>query len=276
VIGPGDARAELAAVFRLPGVVDAYQHRPPYPDEVFDLLTGLISAAPISPAIISSAHVSSAPRVVLDLGAGEGALARPLAERVDHVDALDISAAMIDAGRRRPGGDRPNLRWVIGAAETAPLGGPYALVTAGASLHWMAPRPTLTRLAEVMTDQAYLAIVDHGHQEEPWEAELTEVIRRHSRSTGYNPDFSVPDHLAELGLWKVAGKAATAPVAFSQSVEHYLDGLHSTSSLAREHMSDVEIAEFGQAVTNVTSPYATSGILDLTVVATVTWGRIIV
>ena len=48
----------------------AYRHRPPYPAEVFDILERIIT---------------DRPRRVLDIGAGEGALARPLAERVDHV-----------------------------------------------------------------------------------------------------------------------------------------------------------------------------------------------
>ena len=65
---------------------------------------------------------------------------------VDHVDAVDVSAAMIDAGRDRPGGRQPNLRWIVGAAQDAPLGGPYALATAGASMHWMPWPETLTRL----------------------------------------------------------------------------------------------------------------------------------
>ena len=63
VTSPGE-REKLAAVFGQPGVADAYQHRPPYPDEVFDLLERLIAGRP---------------RAVLDIGAGEGALARPLA-----------------------------------------------------------------------------------------------------------------------------------------------------------------------------------------------------
>jgi trans-aconitate methyltransferase len=129
-------RERLAAVFAHPGVADAYQHRPPYPDEVFGLLEQLISERP---------------RTALDVGAGEGAIARPLAARIDHVDALDVSAAMVAAGRSRPGGGRPNLRWIVGAAETAPLNGPYALVIAGASLHWMPWQPTLTRLRQAMT-----------------------------------------------------------------------------------------------------------------------------
>jgi hypothetical protein len=69
----------LAAAFTWPGVARAYRHRPPYPDEVFGILDGLIT---------------DRPRTVLDLGAGEGALARPLAGRTDHVDALDTSAAV--------------------------------------------------------------------------------------------------------------------------------------------------------------------------------------
>jgi 2-polyprenyl-3-methyl-5-hydroxy-6-metoxy-1,4-benzoquinol methylase len=84
------AKVRLADAFGYPGVGCAYRHRPPYPDMVFDVLTGLITDTPAT---------------VLDLGAGEGALARPLAARVDQVDAVDISAAMIEEGRRRPGGD---------------------------------------------------------------------------------------------------------------------------------------------------------------------------
>ena len=55
-------RNELAAVFGNPGVADAYRYRPPYPAEVFDTLEQLIT---------------DRPRRVLDIGAGEGALARP-------------------------------------------------------------------------------------------------------------------------------------------------------------------------------------------------------
>ena len=161
------ARDDLAAAFAHAGVAGAYRHRPPYPPEVFDVLGRLIT---------------DRPRTVLDIGAGEGALARPLAALADHVDAVDISAAMVEAGRRRPGGRRANLRWILGAAESAELDGPYALVTAGASLHWMPWVQTLSRLASVMTGRAFLAIVEHGYHEVPWRAELTEVIVRHSRS----------------------------------------------------------------------------------------------
>lgn len=251
-------RSELAATFLHEGVADAYQHRPPYPAEVFDLLTGLITDAPAD---------------VLDLGAGEGALARPLAARVHQVDALDVSAAMLAAGRARPGGDQPNLRWILGAAETAPLAGPYALVTAGASLHWMDPRPTLTRLAAVITEHAYLAIVD-SYLDVPWQAELEPVLRSHSRNQNYDPEARLADKLAAEGLFEIAGTAETTPVPFTQPAEHYIEALHSTSSLAREHMPAAEAAELGQAIAAIAEPYATGGALRMPLVATLSWGKI--
>ena len=78
----------LAAAFAHPGGRSGLPARAAVPDEVFGVLDGLITGQP---------------RTVIDLGAGEGALARPLAGRADHVDALDISAAMVAEGRGRPG-----------------------------------------------------------------------------------------------------------------------------------------------------------------------------
>jgi SAM-dependent methyltransferase len=253
------AEVPLAEAFGYPGVASAYRHRPPYPDLVFDVLTGLIAGPPST---------------VLDLGAGEGALARPLAARVDQVDAVDISAAMIAEGRRRPGGDAPNLRWIVGAAETAPLGGPYALATAGASMHWMRWPETFERLAAVLTGGAYLALVGHGHQDPPWEDELNQVIARHSRSPDYDPSFRLVDALAETGLFERVGQVTTAPTPFRQRADDYVEYLHSTSSLAREWMTPEESAAFDRAATEIIAPHAADGWLEMTVAADITWGTV--
>jgi 2-polyprenyl-3-methyl-5-hydroxy-6-metoxy-1,4-benzoquinol methylase len=87
VENPRPAVVPLAEAFSYPGVASAYRYRPPYPEMVFDVLTGLIT---------------DAPSTVLDLGAGEGALARPLAARVAQVDAVDISAALVGHGHQAP------------------------------------------------------------------------------------------------------------------------------------------------------------------------------
>ena len=254
-------RERLAATFTHPGVADAYQHRPPYPPEVFGVLERLIT---------------DQPRTVLDLGAGEGALARPLAGLVDHVDALDISAAMVSAGRRRPGGSRPNLRWIVGSAETAGFGGPYALITAGASLHWMSWPRTLPRLAAAMTGHAYLAIAEHGYHNLPWRDQLAKIIGRYSRHPGYDPDFSLVRALCASGLFETAGQAAVFPNPFRQSVASYVEHFHSTASLARELMPAEDSAAFDRAVAELVRPYAADGILEMSVVTQLDWGRITV
>jgi trans-aconitate methyltransferase len=251
-------RNRLAAVFGHPGVAEAYQHRPPYPDEVFKILAGLIT---------------DEPRDVLDLGAGEGALARPLAALAGRVDAVDMSAAMIAAGRERPGGRQPGLRWITGVIPDAVPAGPYALVTAGASMHWMPWAQTLTRLAQVMTEHASLVIVGHEAVALPWDDGLTEIIVRHSRNSSYDPSFSQADALTATGQFEQTGQATTARVPFRQSVADYVEALRSTSSLAREGMPPDESAAFDAAVAGLVSPYAEDGMLTMDVEAWLNWGR---
>jgi SAM-dependent methyltransferase len=248
----------LATVFQHAGVADAYRYRPPYPVRVFDALESLIT---------------DSPRHVLDIGAGEGALARPLSARVDRIDAVEISAEMADAGRGRPGGTRRNLKWIIGPAETAPLYGPYALVTAGASLHWMDWPVTLGRIGGQLTPGASLAIVDQSYHDLQWRDELVEVIVRHSRSPDFNPEFSLPGELERLGLFEIHGRRDTPPVAFQQNARDYTEQFHSTASLAREVMPPDEAERFDEEIMDVVRQYATDGVLRMEITASVVWGR---
>jgi SAM-dependent methyltransferase len=124
-----------AAQFTDPSVVAAYPTRPPYPPDVFPLLAALIATSP---------------RVVLDIGCGTGDIARNLVSMVDRVDAVDISAPMIELGRQLPGGDGPRLRWIHGRAEEVELEPPYALIAAGESLHWMQWDVLLPRLGRLL------------------------------------------------------------------------------------------------------------------------------
>lgn len=248
----------LATVFQHAGVAAAYRYRPPYPVRVFDALESLITGSP---------------RHVLDIGAGEGALARPLSARVDRVDAVEISQEMADAGRGRPGGTRRNLRWIVGPAETVPLCGPYALVTAGASLHWMDWPVTLGRIAGELTAGGMLAIVDQSYHDLQWRDELMEVIVRHSRSPDFNPEFSLPDELERLGLFVIQGRQETLPVAFQQNARDYVEQFHSTASLARELMPPDEAEQFDQEIMDVVRRYTGDGVLRMEITATVVWGR---
>src|SRR4051794_2214306 len=97
---------EYVAQFGDASVVAAYRFRPPYPEQVFDILAELM--------------VDRAGRI-LDAGCGSGDLAIPLLRIAGRVDAVDPSVAMLSAGRARPGGDDPRLRWVEGYMEDVSL-----------------------------------------------------------------------------------------------------------------------------------------------------------
>ena len=98
--------ASYAEWFKDPRVIAAYPARPPYAHGAIELLSDL---------------AIDRPRRVLDIGCGPGDIARRLAPLVDHLDAVDFSAGMIELGRRLPGGDAANLSWVLAAVEDAPF-----------------------------------------------------------------------------------------------------------------------------------------------------------
>jgi SAM-dependent methyltransferase len=93
---------EYGAQFSDPSVASAYRFRPPYPDEVYTLLEGLLV---------------DAPRLVLELGCGLGEIARRLATQTDRVDAVEPSHAMLTLARTLPGGGRQNVHWFCCTAE---------------------------------------------------------------------------------------------------------------------------------------------------------------
>lgn len=249
---------KLAATFKHEAVAEAYQHRPPYPDEVIDRLVALIT---------------DEPRRVVDIGAGEGAIARPLASRVEHVDAIDFSQAMIDAGRQRPGGDQPNITWQVSAIETADLSGQYALVTAGAAIHWLSWERTFARILPHLTPNAQLAVIEHGPVDTPWWDEVVRLIQRHSRKQNYDPKYSVVEAIRERGLLDLNGTARTVPVTYRQSIADYIEQFHSTATLARDLMSPDEAAEFDAGVEEAVRPYVRDGVLELKIEAELSWGR---
>jgi SAM-dependent methyltransferase len=223
--------ASVAATFGDRAVVASYRHRPEYPPQTFELLTGLIH---------------DEPRTVLDLGCGTGFLARPLAPLVDRVDAVDMAAAMIEEGKRLPGGDHPHLRWMVGRVEEVPLDPPYALATAGDSLHWMNWPVLLPRLARAASPHGYLAILSVdgtvvGEDEGFGEGRMA-LIQRYS--TYWRPNFRLLDELERRGLWHREGETQTEPVPLRQSVDEYVESFHARASLSWERLTPEDATAF--------------------------------
>src|SRR5262249_13558769 len=143
------------------------------------------------------------PGRVLDVGCGTGELARRLAPSVERVDAVDFSEAMLGLARRLPGGDARNIRWTLGAVEDVALKGPYDLVTAGESLHWMNLDLVMSRFAQVLTSNGSLAIIGRNWDTEArvWERILP-IIERYSPVRNYQP-FNLIEHLVRRELFEV-------------------------------------------------------------------------
>jgi hypothetical protein len=66
------------------------------------------------------------PGPALELGIGTGRIALPLAARGIRVDGIDLSPAMVDQLRSKPGGDR--LLVTIGDLADVPVSGAYRLI----------------------------------------------------------------------------------------------------------------------------------------------------
>ena len=253
-----ESRGEQYAVrFQHQSVVDRYHLRPTYPQETFELLNDLIV---------------DEPRAVLDVGCGTGNVARPLATYVERVDAIDLSLPMLSRARTLPGGDSPKIRWLQGRAEEVSLEPPYALVTAGESLHWMEWGVVLPRFARLLTLHGVLAIVHFVDQPVPWREGYHQIERRFTTNPGYVPI----DMIAELEkdrLFQQLGERKTAQVSVRQTVEDYIAAQHGRSNLSLESMTAEQAVQFDAEMQALLLPFAQDGLLTLHVVSEITWGK---
>ena len=254
-VKPAGWSATYAAVFGAEDVVAAYHLRPPYPDETIGKLAAL-------------AHRGA----VLDAGCGTGELARRLAPLVQRVDAVDVSAAMLAAGRALAGAGAPNLRWARGRVEDARLAPPYALIVAGDSVHWFDWPTALPRLRAVLGENGLLAIIHRDWlRDERVRERLGPIYSRHS----WNPDFAPLDPIQELerrGFFVKAGEHVSAPVPWRPTLEEIVDCHFSMSGFARHRLADPETFthEVREAITATLA--AAEHRYELDVVGTIVWG----
>jgi SAM-dependent methyltransferase len=248
---------EYASAFQDKSLVEVYHLRPPYSPEVFDFLVSLIPGKP---------------RAVLDAGCGTGNIARPLAPLVDRIDAVDCSERMIERGKRLPGGDRFNLRWLRGYVEDAPVNPPYALVTAGESLHWMDWEQALPRFHDVLTPKGYLSMIFHDPESPPWDKDLKKIIPRFSTNPDYQPVNLVED-LETRGLFQKHGEKKASPMGYRQALEHYVESFHSMSSLSRDRMGKGKAATFDREVRKLVQRYCLEEVFEMQFVCKIIWGK---
>jgi SAM-dependent methyltransferase len=110
---------------------------------------------------------------VLDVGCGEGMLARRLAGLVPQVSGIDADTASIDLARRQdPAGE---IELIRGDFLTYPFEpGSFGMITSVAALHHMDPAAALGRMGRLLQPGGRLAIVGLAcprlPADLPWEA----------------------------------------------------------------------------------------------------------
>lgn len=254
---PEASERAFAVRFQDQSVVERYHLRPDYPAELFAFLRDLIV---------------DEPRVLLDVGCGLGNISRSMPDYVERIDAVDLSAQMLERARTLPRGDSAKIRWLQGKAEEVELTPPYALITAGRSMHWFDWDVILPRFAQLLTPNGMLAIVQAGERNSPWRAALREIIERYSANSR-TWHRNMAGILQERHLFQREGQRETAPVEQQQTLADYIEGLHSRSGLSLDILGPEATKRFDAEVHELLTPYAQNGVVTVSIIATVVWGK---
>lgn len=255
---PRHLSAEYAAQFGDEEVAAAYHHRPPYPDETFDLVEPLLGRRP---------------RRVLELGAGTGDFTIGLAPRVDHLVALEPSRPMRERGRAREGAGDAHVEWRPVAAEDFAFDGAYSAVVAAEAFHWLDWHAVMPRIAASLVPGGQLILVERKLTEPlPWESELPRLIREYSTNRDYVP-YDIATELETRGLLVVTGRARTGTVPYRQSIDGYVESFHSRNGFSRARLQSARAQEFDDRLRTLVRRFCPDDPVVLPAGARVVWGR---
>jgi len=100
---------------------------------------------------------------VLDVACGSGNLAIPIAPRVRHVTAIDLTPAMIEQGKARQADKGiANIDWIVGDVDPLPFAdASFSLVMCSAAIHhFERPAAVFREMARVCRPGGRIAIKD--------------------------------------------------------------------------------------------------------------------
>ncbi|MGO9450631.1 MAG: class I SAM-dependent methyltransferase [Candidatus Binataceae bacterium] len=214
-------------------------------------------------------------RRALDLSCGTGKITRVLAEHFEDVDAIDPSGPMLAVARALNADTKRPIRWIEVSAEDAELAGPYDLITAGASIHWMRHEILFPRLATQLADDGFIAVIegDRGHSPQwidAWKKLLTYWLKRLGRE--YDEQrFS--EELRAFERWMRIDGRRTFIASCRQTVVDFVACEHSRSTFTRAKMGTARASEFDADLRRMLEPHASHGLITFQVITNLTWGR---
>jgi len=231
----------------------AYGARVPYPGDLFDAVADLCTRR----------------GPVLEIGAGNGRFTFGLADRVDRLDAVEPSAAMIAAAGRT----HDRVRWINATFEDASLHGPYTMAVAAESMHWTDWPNAFPKLVDVLMPGSPLALVGlAGTDPAPWHDEMMAIIVEYSINDEFEP-YELVSSLIANGWFDELGRHRTALVRLNEPVDRLVQRMHSANGLAPSSLGPARCAEFDRRMTEVLCAHAVDGCVASEVAAEVAWGR---
>ena len=255
-------RDTAGAIFAEVDVAHCYHARPPYSEALYERVLSLTPGR----------------RRLLDLGCGPGKVAVRLASHFDEVVALDPSEPMLAEGRAIDAGRHANIVWTLGKGETYEDDGGFDLVTAGTSIHWPDHAvlfPRLARWTQVLAviSQDDMAPAPCGQA--AWVEFLERWLSRMAERTPgvrkpYDPGAFFTEGSRHEDWIDIQGRETFAHT-WRQPLEQFVIGNHSRATWSRSAMGELA-AGFDAELTELMLPFATDGMLELSLVSQLTWG----
>ncbi|MEM9158237.1 MAG: class I SAM-dependent methyltransferase [Verrucomicrobiota bacterium] len=255
---PNGLGREYGDQFADEGVASVYHARPEIPEGVFDTLVELAPADNLS---------------LLDLGCGTGEVAVPMSERLESVDAVDPSAAMLEFARKRIEeiGRVQNLRLIRSYAEDFSSERKCGLIVAANSIHWTDWTVMFANLPLMLDSCGYLVVVESGDFVGPWHEEFSALLPQFSTNKDFEP-YCVFEELRARRLWQVSGEKRFLRKGVRKSVDAFLDIIHSRNGFSRQRMGE-SLLVFDDEVRAILDKYVVEGELVGETSARVVWGR---
>lgn len=250
------------ASFKLKEVVDHYRYRPPYTSKVYDEIL----------------RFSPATGCLVDLGCGEGKVARQMAEYFDEVTAIDPSAKMLRLGQSLPNGKVDNITWVEAFAEEAPLPQQVDVVTLASSIHWMNSGKLFPRLQKNLRAEHILAVIQGDEPfEPPWHDDWLQFLAKWVPEMTGQPVNSrewVGSRNRHLEHMEIVHSDDHISEPMKQSVEDLVLCQHSRDTFAIPKLGS-RLPGFREELTSLLFPYAdASGQLEFRVKTHLTIGKL--
>ena len=107
----------------------------------------------------------------------------------------------------------------------------------------------------------------------PWESPLRKLIPLYSTNQDFAP-YDLVEELEERSLFTIEDSVTTPPVTFRQSIEDYVESMHSRNGFSRQRMSPENAGRFDRELATLLKPYARgSPILEYQTNVRIAWGR---